>query len=328
MFNAILIEDSSGKSKAAVKQLEDDQLPEGDVVVDVLYSTLNFKDGLAISGRAPVVRRFPMVPGIDLVGLVRSSSSPEYEPGQKVIVNGWGIGENHWGGLSQRARLSSRWLTPLPEGLSPRDSMAIGTAGYTAMLCIIALERHGLKPDCGDVLVTGASGGVGSYAIGLLAGLGYRVLAATGRPEEAAYLERLGAAGVVDRRSLSVPGKPLQREQWAAAVDAVGGVVLANVCAGIKSDGAVAACGMASSLDFPASVAPFILRGVSLYGINSVTRPAAERIEAWRRLAQDLDPGKLALITKEVSLSEAIPAAQALLDGQVRGRIVVDVNRS
>ncbi|MET4577494.1 acrylyl-CoA reductase (NADPH) [Ottowia thiooxydans] len=328
MFSAILIEDANTGRTVQVRQLDDSQLPEGDVTVDVLYSTLNYKDGLAISGRAPVVRRYPMVPGIDLVGQIKSSGSSEFKPGQLVLLNGWGVGENHWGGLSQRAQLSSRWLTPLPAGITPRQSMAIGTAGYTAMLCILALERNGLRPEHGDVLVTGASGGVGSYAISLMSQLGYRVVAATGRPEEADYLKQLGASDILHRESLSQPGKPLQRELWAAAIDSVGGVMLANVCAGIKADGAVAACGMAASLDFPGSVAPFILRGINLLGINSVTRPAAERVQAWKRLESDINLTSLDLITEEISLGEAIGVAEQLMRGQIRGRVVVDVNRA
>lgn len=327
MFKAIFIENNEDKRGVGLRTLSESQLPEGDIVVDVLYSTLNYKDALAISGRAPIVRQYPMVPGIDLAGSVSSSESSDFKVGQPVILNGWGVGESHWGGLAQKAKLSSRWLTPLPAGISPRQSMAIGTAGYTAMLCILALERHGLTPSDGSVLVTGASGGVGSYAISLLSRLGYRVIAATGRPQEADYLRQLGASEIIDRNTLSQPGKPLQREQWAAAIDSVGGVTLANVCAGIKADGAVAACGMASSLEFPGSVAPFILRGVSLLGINSVTRPAEDRIHAWSRLARDLDMNKLDLMTTEISLSESIDVAQRLLDGKVRGRVVVDVHR-
>lgn len=326
MFKAVLIEDNSVTRNVSVQEINDDALPDGDVVVEVMYSTLNYKDALAISGRSPVVRRYPMVPGIDLVGTVSSSTSDDFEVGQLVILNGWGVGEDHWGGLAQRAKLFSRWLTPLPSGISPRHAMAIGTAGYTAMLCILALERHGLKPSDGEVLVTGASGGVGSYAITLLSQLGYRVVAATGRPAEEEYLLQIGASSILDRQLLIQPGKPLQKEKWAAAIDSVGGVMLANVCAGIRADGAVAACGMAASLDFPASVAPFILRGVSLLGINSVTRPYKDRMEAWTRLESDLKLEKLDLITREISLEEAIPTAQQLLDGKIRGRVVVNVN--
>jgi acrylyl-CoA reductase (NADPH) len=327
VFKAIVIDKGADGYRAAVQQLDESMLPEGDVTVRVDYSTLNYKDGLAITDKAPVVRRFPMVPGIDLVGTVEKSSNPDFEPGHKVLLNGWGVGEAHWGGLAQRARLKGDWLIPLPEGISARQAMAIGTAGYTAMLCIMALERHGLEPSDADVLVTGANGGVGSFAITLLARLGHRVVASTGRPQESDYLRELGAAEVIDRATLSSPGKPLQKERWAAAVDSVGSHTLANVCAGLTSDGAVAACGNAQGLDLPASVAPFILRGVSLLGINSVTRPREERITAWRRLADLLDLDRLDLMTEEVSLGDAVAAADRLMLGKVRGRLIVDVNR-
>ncbi|MDT4833096.1 Acrylyl-CoA reductase AcuI [compost metagenome] len=290
------------------------------------YSTLNYKDGLAITGKSPVVRQFPMVPGIDLAGTVETSSHPDYKVGDAVLLNGWGVGETHWGGLAQKARLNGDWLIPLPAAFSPRQAMAIGTAGYTAMLCLLALERHGLKPGQGDVLVTGANGGVGSFAIALLARLGYRVVAATGRTNEADYLKGLGAAEIIDRHELSEPGRPLAKERWVAAIDSVGSHTLANVCAGLRADGAVAACGLAQGMDFPASVAPFILRGVSLLGINSVTRPRAERIEAWDRLARDLDVSQLDAITREIGLGDAIAVAGDLLAGKVRGRVVVNVN--
>lgn len=327
MFTAIVVEKIDEHYQAQVATLDESRLPPGDVVVDVAYSTLNYKDALAISGKGPVVRAFPMVPGIDLAGTVETSTYPVFAAGDKVLLNGWGIGEQHWGGLAQKARVRGEWLTPLPQGLSLRQSMAIGTAGYTAMLCVMALERHGLTCADGDVLVTGASGGVGSIAITLLAKLGYRVIASTGRPQESDYLHGLGAAEIIDRRTLSEPGRPLQKERWAAAIDSVGSHTLANVCASIRADGAVAACGLAQGLDFPATVAPFILRGVSLLGINSVTRPEAERFEAWRRLARDLDAASLDAITREISLGDAIPAADELLKGAVRGRLVVDVNR-
>jgi acrylyl-CoA reductase (NADPH) len=328
MFTAIVVEKIDERYQSQVATLDESRLPPGDVVVDVAYSTLNYKDALAISGKGPVVRTFPMVPGIDLAGTVETSTYPAFAAGDKVLLNGWGIGEQHWGGLAQKARVRGEWLTPLPQGLSLRQSMAIGTAGYTAMLCVMALERHGLTPAAGgDVLVTGATGGVGSIAITLLAKLGYRVVASTGRPHESDYLHGLGAAEIIDRRTLSEPGRPLQKERWAAAIDSVGSHTLANVCASIRADGAVAACGLAQGLDFPATVAPFILRGVSLLGINSVTRPEVERIEAWRRLARDLDAASLDAITREISLAEAIPAADELLKGAVRGRLVVDVNR-
>ncbi|WP_137821862.1 MDR family oxidoreductase [Pseudomonas sp. D(2018)] len=326
MFNAILIEKDEAGYRARNTQLDEAQLPEGDVTVRVAYSTLNYKDGLAITGKSPVVRQFPMVPGIDLAGTVEASSNPDYKVGDAVLLNGWGVGETHWGGLAQKARLKGDWLIPLPSAFTPRQAMAIGTAGYTAMLCLLALERHGLKPGQGDVLVTGANGGVGSFAIALLARLGYRVVAATGRTHEVDYLKGLGAAEIIDRAELSEPGRPLGKERWVAAIDSVGSHTLANVCAGLRADGAVAACGLAQGMDFPSSVAPFILRGVSLLGINSVTRPRAERIEAWDRLARDLDLAQLDAITHEIGLGDAIAAAGDLLAGKVRGRVVVNVD--
>jgi acrylyl-CoA reductase (NADPH) len=326
MFDAILIEKDEAGYRARTTQLEEAQLPEGNVTVRVAYSTLNYKDGLAITGKSPVVRQFPMVPGIDLAGTVESSSHPDYKAGDAVLLNGWGVGETHWGGLAQKARVNGDWLIPLPSAFSARQAMAIGTAGYTAMLCLLALERHGLRPGQGDVLVTGANGGVGSFAIALLARLGYRVVAATGRPQEADYLKGLGAAEIIDRHELSEPGRPLGKERWVAAIDSVGSHTLANVCAGLRADGAVAACGLAQGMDLPASVAPFILRGVSLLGINSVTRPRAERIQAWDRLARDLDIAQLETIIREIGLGDAIATAHDLLAGQVRGRVVVNLD--
>lgn len=327
MFKAILVDKDADVYQANVTELNDAQLPEGDVTVRVAYSTLNYKDGLAITGSSPVVRRFPMVPGIDFAGTVESSNHSAYKSGDRVLLNGWGVGEGHWGGLAQKARLNGDWLIPLPEGLSERQAMAIGTAGYTAMLCVIALERHGLTPQSGEVLVTGANGGVGSFAIALLARKGYTVVAATGRLAEADYLKRLGASIIIDRAELSNPGRALAKERWAAAIDSVGSHTLANACAGIRADGLVAACGLAQGMDFPATVAPFILRGISLLGINSVTRSYKERVEAWDRLCSGLDMAQLDEITQEVGLSEAILVAQELLDGKIRGRVVVDVNR-
>jgi acrylyl-CoA reductase (NADPH) len=327
MFNAILVEKDNDAYSAKIAALSESQLPPGEVLVSVAYSTLNYKDGLAITGKGPVVRSFPMVPGIDFAGTVEASTHPGFAAGDPVVLNGWGVGEQHWGGLAQKARVQGDWLIPLPDGLSLKQTMAIGTAGYTAMLSILALERHGLKPEHGDVLVTGANGGVGSFAIALLAALGYRVVASTGRPQEADYLKGLGAADIIDRSTLAEPGRPLQKERWAAAIDSVGSHTLANVCAGIRADGAVAACGLAQGMDLPATVAPFILRGVSLLGINSVTRPIAERKEAWRRLAKDLDTRRLDEMTREIGLADAISAASDLLKGAVRGRLVVDVNR-
>ncbi|CAD6526434.1 Acrylyl-CoA reductase AcuI [Paraburkholderia hiiakae] len=327
MFKAIVIDKESGSYEARIAELDDARLPEGDVLVDVGYSTLNYKDGLAITGKGPVVRSFPMVPGIDFAGTVEHSANPAYAVGDAVVLNGWGVGEQHWGGLAQKARVKGDWLIPLPPGFTPRQTMAVGTAGYTAMLCILALERHGITPAHGDVLVTGASGGVGSFAIALLTRRGYRVVASTGRPQEAEYLKQLGAVEVIDRASLSEPGRPLQKERWAAAIDSVGGHTLANVCASLRADGAVAACGLAQGMDLPATVAPFILRGVSLLGINSVTRPFAQRQQAWHALGETLDLKQLDTITHEIGLAEAIPAAGELLAGHVRGRLVVDVNR-
>lgn len=297
------------------------------MLVDVEYSTLNYKDGLAITGKGPIVRSFPMVPGIDFAGVVKSSSNSSFAAGDRVVLNGWGVGEQHWGGLAQQARVKGDWLIKLPAAMPSRRAMIIGTAGYTAMLCVMALEKHGIRPGAGDVLVTGAGGGVGSIAIMLLSKLGFRVIASTGRPAERSYLESLGAADIIDRASLSDPGKPLQKERWFAAIDSVGSHTLANVCAGIKADGAVAACGMAQGLDLPGSVAPFILRGITLFGINSVTRPRAERVEAWDRLASLLSTADLEKTAVEIGLNEAVPAAGRLMSGQVRGRIVVDVNR-
>lgn len=327
MFKAILIEKDETGYRARSTTLDEVQLPEGDVTVRVDYSTLNYKDALAITGKGPVVRTFPMVPGIDLAGTVESSASPDFKPGDAVLLNGWGVGEQHWGGLAQKARLDGRWLIPLPRGFSARQAMAVGTAGYTAMLSVLALERHDVTPEQGEVLVTGANGGVGSVAIALLARLGYRVVASTGRPEQADYLKRLGAGEIIDRATLSEPGRPLARERWAGVIDSVGSHTLANACAATRYGGTVATCGLAQGMDFPATVAPFILRGVTLAGIDSVMRPRAERIAAWERLARDLDLALLDEITREIGLDEAIPMAGELLAGKVRGRVVVDVNR-
>lgn len=327
MFNAILIQKDEAGYRAAPATLDDAQLPEGDVTVRVSHSTINYKDALAITGKGPVVRSFPMVPGIDLVGTVEASSHPDWKAGDAVLLNGWGVGETHWGGLAQKARLKGDWLIPLPAGIPPRQAMAIGTAGYTAMLCVMALERHGVKPGDGEIVVTGAAGGVGSVAIAVLAHLGYQVVAVTGRPEEADYLKGLGAQAVLPRADFATPGKPLGRERWAGAVDTVGSHTLANICATTRYRGVVTACGLAGGMDLPATVAPFILRGVTLVGVDSVMAPRAERIEAWSRLAKDLDPGLLETIGREVSLAEAIPLAAELIAGRVKGRVVVDVNR-
>ena len=327
MFNAILLERPEAGFSASLARLDDSQLPVGDVTVRIDYSTLNYKDGLAISNSSPVVRKWPMVPGVDFAGTVEASDHPDWQAGDKVILNGWGVGETHWGGLAQKARVQGQWLVALPEAFSSWQAMAIGTAGYTAMLCVQALEKHGITPLRGPVLVTGANGGVGSVAIILLAKLGYQVVASTGRLGETEHLKALGAAEVIDRASLSAPGKPLGKERWAAAVDTVGSHTLANVCAGLRYGGVVAACGLAQGMDFPGSVAPFILRAITLAGIDSVLAPLALRSSAWERLAQELDTEKLQAITREVSLAEALTVAPQILAGQVRGRVVVDVNR-
>ncbi len=327
MFKGILIEKDESGYRAAIKEIDEPRLPEGNVTVRVSHSTLNYKDGLAITGKGPVVRKFPMVPGIDLVGTVEESSHPEYKAGDRVLLNGWGVGETHWGGLAQKARLNGDWLIPLPATFSPQQAMAIGTAGYTAVLCVLALERHGVKPTDGEILVTGAAGGVGSVALALLSKLGYSAVAVTGRPQDSDYLKSLGAVDVIERSQFSSPGKPLGKERWAGAVDVVGSHVLANVCATTRYRGVVTACGLAAGMDFPASVAPFILRGVTLVGIDSVMCPRVDRLEAWKRLGSDLDVAKLEGISRVVGLSEVIPLASSLLRGEIRGRVIVDVNR-
>jgi acrylyl-CoA reductase (NADPH) len=327
MFKAIVINKDDKGYRAELGQLEESALPAGDVHVRVQYSTLNYKDGLAITGKGPVVRSFPMVPGIDFAGEVLESTSPEFKVGDTVLLNGWGVGEGHWGGLAQQARVKAEWLIPLPKGFTAKQALAIGTAGYTAMLCVMALQKHGVKPADGEVLVTGAAGGVGSFAIALLSKLGFTVVASSGRTQETEYLRSLGAAEVIDRSSLSEPGKPLARERWAAVVDSVGSHTLANACAATKSEGAVAACGLAQGMDFPGSVAPFILRGITLYGINSVTVPKTKRIAAYEQLSALVDLKTLEAISHEISLGEAIQYADALMKGNVRGRVIVDVNR-
>lgn len=326
MFNAILISKSEDQQSAGVSALERDALPQGDVLVRVDYSTVNYKDALAITGASPVVRQFPMVPGIDLAGVVEDSDDPRWQVGDRVVLNGWGVGEGHWGGLAQYARLSGDWLVPLPDQFDTRQAMIIGTAGYTAALCVDALADHGVGPAAGDILVTGASGGVGSIAIALLASAGYRVVASTGKVAEADYLASLGAAEVIDRAELSEPGKPLQRERWAGVVDAAGGNTLANACAQTRYRGAVAACGLAESAGFPATVMPFILRGVTLCGIDSVMCPMAPRQKAWSRLARDLEASILESVATDISLGEAVELAPEVLAGRIKGRLVVDVN--
>lgn len=327
MFKGVLIEKDEQGYRAARKDLDDSVLMDGDTLIKVAYSTLNYKDALAITGKAPVVRKFPMIPGIDLAGTVISCSTGKFKAGDEVLLNGFGVGEMHCGGLAQQARLNSDWLIALPKGLSAKQAMAIGTAGYTAMLCVMALQKHGVTPDSGEILVTGANGGVGSFAIAILAKLSYRVVAATGRVDEADYLKNLGASDILDRHTLSEPGKPLAKERWAGVVDSVGSHTLVNACASTKYGGMVAACGLAQGMDLPGTVAPFILRGVTLAGIDSVMRPLNDRIEAWDKLANILDSSTLDKVANEISLAQVCDTAQRLLDGQVRGRIVVNVNQ-
>ena len=326
MFNAIVIDKPDDNQTVSVTTFEQDALPEGDVLVKVDFSTINYKDALAITGASPVVRKFPMVPGIDLAGVVEESSHARWKVGDRVVLNGWGVGETHWGGLAQFARLNGDWLVGLPATFDSRQAMIIGTAGYTASLCVDALVDHGIDPEAGEVLVTGASGGVGSIAIALLAQAGYRPVASTGKVNEGDYLKDLGAVDVIDRAELSEPGKPLQKERWAAVVDAVGGNTLANACAQVRYRGAVAACGLAESMKFPSSVMPFILRGVTLYGIDSVMAPMAVREKAWARLAQDLPASILDAVGSDIPLNRAIDVADDVLAGKVKGRFVVDVN--
>jgi acrylyl-CoA reductase (NADPH) len=325
MFSAVVIDKTDAGQTVTLQQLDEGQLPEGNVTIDVAYSTLNFKDGLAITGSSPVVRKFPMVPGIDLAGTVTESSHPDWKAGDKVVLNGWGVGEGHWGGLSQKARLNGDWLVPLPTAFSEKQAMAIGTAGYTAALCVDALVNHGIAPG-GEVLVTGATGGVGSVAIVLLKKAGFQVAALTGKMSEEAWLKSLGADTVIDRAEYAERGKPLQRERWAGVVDTAGSHTLANACAQTKYGGAVAACGLAQGADFPATVMPFILRGVCLLGVDSVMAPKGPRLKAWERLARDLDPASLETIGQEIGLGDAIEAAGKFMAGTVKGRYIVNVN--
>lgn len=329
MFKGLMLEKTGDAFSAQVKAIDEESLPEGDVRVRIEYSTLNYKDALAICNKSPIVRKWPMVAGIDGAGVVEESSHPAWKPGDRVILNGFGVGESHWGCLAGRARLKGDWLVRLPEtdmqAFTPRQAMAIGTAGYTAMLCCQALERFGVTKEQGEILVTGASGGVGSIAVSILSGWGYDVVASTGKPQEAEFLKSLGAKAVLDRSEYSQPGKPLQKERWAGAVDSVGSHTLVNVCAQTKYRGVVAACGLAQGMDFPATVAPFILRGVVLAGVDSVYQPLAVREAAWARLASDLDRAKLDAITTEIGLDDAVDAAADLLAGKVRGRLVVRV---
>lgn len=328
-FRAIVVNKTESAYTAELKTVDESALSttgDKDVLVKVDYSTINYKDGLAITGKSPIIRKFPMIPGIDFAGTVVESADPEFKQGDAVILNGWGVGETHPGGLAQYAKVKGDWLIHTPAAFTPRQAMAIGTAGYTAMLCILAIEGHGVKPADGDVLVTGAAGGVGSVAVAVLAARGFRVVASTGRPNESAYLTSIGAAEVIDRAELSAPGKPLGKERWAAVVDSVGSHTLVNACATTKAEGAVAACGLAQGMDFPATVAPFILRGVALYGINSVTAPRQRREKAWQRLAADLNTATLDAMTSEIRLAEVLDKANDILAGKVRGRLVVNVN--
>ena len=326
MFRALVLEAGGDAPVASVREVDDADLPDGDVDVDVAYSTVNYKDGLAVVRGKPVVRTFPMVPGIDLAGTVRQSADSRFDPGDAVVLNGYGVGETHWGGYATRARVKGDWLVPLPGAIPPRAAMAIGTAGYTAMLCVLGLERSGVRPDDGDIVVTGAAGGVGSVAVAVLAKLGYRVVASTGRPEEEGYLRRLGAAELIDRSELGEPNpRPLQAERWAGAVDAVGSQTLANVLATTRYGGVVTACGLAQGNDLPTTVLPFILRGVSLVGVDSVNAPHAARVEAWTRLATDLEPERLEAMTTTIGLGDVAATCADILAGRVRGRVVVDV---
>jgi acrylyl-CoA reductase (NADPH) len=324
-FRAILIRKTDEGQSVGLTDFDENDLMDGDVTVRVEWSSLNYKDGLALTGKAPVIRRFPMIPGIDFAGMVETSSHPDWKPGDRVILNGWGLGETHLGAYAEKARVKGDWLVPMPAGMTGREAMAIGTAGYTAMLSVLALERHGVTPDRGPVVVTGAAGGVGSVAIALLAKLGHQVIASTGRPEESDYLKRLGAAEIIDRAELSGPPRPLAKERWAGGVDSVGSATLANVLSMTRYGGAVAACGLAGGMDLPTFVAPFILRAVSLLGIDSVMCPQSVRREAWKRLASDLDRGKLQALTREIDLVEVLDAGKQIIEGQVRGRIVVKI---
>jgi acrylyl-CoA reductase (NADPH) len=324
-FKAILIEKADGGQKVGLVDFDEANLMEGDVTVRVEWSTINYKDGLAVTGKAPVVRRWPMIAGVDFAGTVESSSHPDWKAGDKVILNGWGLGETHLGAYAQKARVKGDWLVRLPRSMSTRDAMAIGTAGYTAMLAVMALERYGLTPASGPLVVTGAAGGVGSVAVAILGKLGYQVTASTGRPEEADYLKGLGAAEIIERKELTGSVRPIAKERWAGGVDAVGSTTLANVLSMIRYRGAVAACGLAGGMDLPTTVAPFILRGIALLGVDSVYRPRADRDEAWRRLESDLDRTKLMDMTTEIGLADVTEAGRQIVDGKVRGRIVVNI---
>lgn len=326
MFKAIVIDKPDDAQTVALTEIDETQLPEGDVLVDVAYSTLNYKDALALTGSAPIIRKYPLTPGIDFSGIVADSAHPDFKPGDRVVLNGWGVGEKHSGGLAEKARVKGDWLVALPDGMSLRDAMIVGTAGYTAMLCVRALENHGVTPESGEIVVTGAAGGVGSVAIALLAAKGYQVAAVTGRPDEESYLKGLGATSILPRADLEGKVRPLSAERWAAGIDVVGSTMLANLLSGIKYRGIVAACGLAGGMDLPSSVAPFILRGVTLAGIDSVMCPKTERIAAWQQLASDLDMAKLQDMAVEVGFEDVIATAPKFLEGQVRGRVLVPIN--
>ncbi len=327
MFQGLLIEKNGDKQVIDLKQFEESDLPSGDVLVQVEYSTINYKDALAVTGASPIAKIYPLVPGVDFAGTVLSSETPEYSTGEKVVLNGWGVGEKHWGGLAEKARVKSDWLVHLPDGFDTKQAMAIGTAGYTAMLCVMALEEQGVKAEDGEIIVSGASGGVGSVAVSVLAKLGYEVVALTGKAHEHDYLKELGASEVLDRSLFSEPGRPLNKERFAGAVDCVGSTTLANICASMKYGGIVTACGLAGGFDFPATVMPFILRGVTLVGIESVMCPKPKRLEAWRRLSEDLNIDHLTKMGSEIGLSEVIPTSASLLKGVIKGRLIVDVAR-
>lgn len=326
-MRGILLTKPESGFHATVTEIEEAGLPDGEVTVAIDYSTLNYKDGLALTNRSPVVRKWPMVPGIDFAGTVEASAHADFQPGDRVLLNGWGVGETHWGGLAQKARVKAEWLIPLPAKFTTRQAMALGTAGYTAMLAVMRMEQFGVAKEQGEILVTGATGGVGSVAVAILAEWGYTVVASTGKTAEADYLKALGAAEVIDRAALGAPGKPLQKERFAGVIDSVGSHTLANACAQARYGGVVAACGLAQGMDFPATVAPFILRGVTLAGIDSVMAPKALRVKAWNKLACNIVPAKLDAMTRELGLGDAIAAAADLMDGKIRGRVVVDVNR-
>ena len=325
-FRALRVSKTEAGQHVEITQLTENDLMDGDVTIAVSHSSVNYKDGLAVTGTAPIIRRFPLIPGVDLAGTVTKSSHKDWTPGDQVVLGGWGVGESHHGGFSQMARVNGDWLVPLPKAFCPADAMAIGVAGYTAMLCVMALEEQGVKPEQGEILVTGAAGGVGSVSIALLSKLGFKAVASTGRPEEAAFLKALGASSIVNRSEFNGPVKPLAKTRWAGAIDSVGSTTLANVLSQIMPEGAVAACGLAQGMDLPTFVAPFILRGVRLIGINSVTTPKPRRIAAWERLVRDLDMAKLAALTTTVKLDDVPRVAAEIVAGKVRGRVVVELN--